>query len=194
MMIVVDIILLTLVVATGYAVTRLQSLFSAAMMSSIYSLLMAAVWYNMHAMDVAFTEAAVGAGITTALLIATIVYTGRDEKPRTGVHLPALVVCLALGGLLAYGVQDMPAFGDPDAPIHAHVSPQYIDQSVGSGKRYGDMKRYVPNQVTAVLADYRGYDTMFEAAVIFTAGIALILLRGRPRQRGRFYRGHVSDA
>ncbi len=191
MMIVVDIVLLTLVVATGYAVTRLQSLFSAAMMSSIYSLLMAAVWYNMHAMDVAFTEAAVGAGITTALLIATIVYTGRDEKPRTGVHLPALVVCVALGGLLVYGVPDMPAFGDPNAPIHAHVAPEYIDQSVRSGKTHGDMKRYVPNKVTAVLASYRGYDTMFEAAVIFTAGIALILLRGRPRQRGRFYRGRV---
>ena len=65
------------------------------------------------------------------------------------------------------------------------MSPYYIEHSVEDTA--------VPNIVTAVLADYRGYDTMFETSVIFAAGIAcLFLLRvyRRKSDKTRLYR-HV---
>ncbi|MBN2491267.1 MAG: DUF4040 domain-containing protein [Planctomycetes bacterium] len=194
MMIAVDMLLLTLLGITAVAVIRTRSLFGAVLLMSIYSLLMAIVWYNMQAMDVAFTEAAVGAGITTVLLVGTLVYTGREERREPRVHWPALGICVATGAALVYGIQDMPRFGDPAAPIHGHVAPEYIAQNaphgdqIGPGAPLANMGHHVPNQVTAVLASYRGYDTMFETAVIFTAGISLILLRGAPREKGRLFR------
>jgi multicomponent Na+:H+ antiporter subunit B len=82
--------------------------------------------------------------------------------------LIALVaVCLA-GGLLIYGTMEMPSWGDPRSPASLHVSPRYIEKTVE--------ETAVPNMVTSVLADYRGYDTLGETTVIFTAGIACILL------------------
>ncbi len=72
----IDLILLLLVAIAAAAVVMVRNLFSATMLSGLYSLLMALVWVNMSAMDVAFTEAAVGAGITTILFIAALVFTG----------------------------------------------------------------------------------------------------------------------
>lgn len=69
----IDIALLILVTITAVAVVEVRSLFSAVLLSGIYSLLMALVWVNMDAVDVAFTEAAVGAGISTILLVGTLV-------------------------------------------------------------------------------------------------------------------------
>jgi multicomponent Na+:H+ antiporter subunit B len=91
------------------------------------------------------------------------------------------VIAVALcGALLIYGTVDFPDWGDPASPASTHVSPYYIEHAIPDTS--------VPNIVTAVLADYRGYDTMFETAVVFTAGIACIFLlrtvkRGAPRSK-----------
>jgi multicomponent Na+:H+ antiporter subunit B len=79
-----------------------------------------------------------------------------------------LVLAVFFGGLLIYGSFEFPLWGDPAAPASTHVSPYYIENALKDTS--------VPNIVTAVLADYRGYDTLFETIVIFTAGIACILL------------------
>lgn len=78
------------------------------------------------------------------------------------------------GGLLIYASSDMPDWGDPESPASVHVSPRYIEKSVE--------ETAVPNMVTAVLADYRGFDTLGEMAVIFTAGVCGILLLRRYRK------------
>jgi multicomponent Na+:H+ antiporter subunit B len=70
----------------------------------------------------------------------------------------------------------MPRFADPDAPIHRHVAPRYIEDS--------PRETGVPNMVTSVLASYRGYDTLGETVVIFTAGIGVLLLLGGRRRGG----------
>lgn len=85
----------------------------------------------------------------------------------------ALLVTLMIGGFLFYSTGSLPEWGDPNQPASAHVSPHYIERSLD--------ETMVPNAVTAVLADYRGYDTMFETCVVFTAGIAVMLLLRRPR-------------
>jgi multicomponent Na+:H+ antiporter subunit B len=94
-----------------------------------------------------------------------------------------IVIVGLFGALLIYCTLDFPSWGDPLAPASTHVSPRYIERTVDETS--------VPNVVTAVLADYRGYDTMYETVVIFTAGVAcIILLRvfGRPKAKTRLYR------
>ncbi|MCA8910525.1 MAG: DUF4040 domain-containing protein [Planctomycetes bacterium] len=117
---IIDLVLLALVLITAVATVESRNLFAAAVISSIYSLLMACFWTSMDAVDVAYTEAAVGAGISTILLIGTLVLTGTRETVRRIVHWPALLLCMAVGGVLIYGTLDMPAFGDPHAPAHEH--------------------------------------------------------------------------
>lgn len=163
--------LLGLLVVTALGIVRMRSLLAAAMLTSIYSLLSASVFVVLDAVDVALTEAAVGAGISTILMLATIALTADKEKtPKHRPLLPLAVVC-ATGAALIYGTLDMPRYGDPDAPIHKYVAPVYIqDTPVEMG---------VPNVVTSVLASYRGYDTLGEVTVIFTAGVGVLVLLGR---------------
>jgi len=80
----------------------------------------------------------------------------------------ALIAVFLTGALLIYGTVDFPDWGDPESPASRHVSPRYIEKTVE--------ETATPNMVTSVLADYRGYDTLGETTVIFTAGIACILL------------------
>jgi len=166
--------LLTLLAATAIAIILLHDLFASAMLSGIFSLLSAALFVVMDAVDVAFTEAAVGAGISTVLMLGTLaLMTSTREKAVRSFHpLPCLVVLLT-GAVLVYGTLDMPRYGDPTAVVHQHVAPRYIEES------YQEIG--VPNMVTSVLASYRGYDTFGETCVVFTAAIGVLLLLGRPR-------------
>jgi multicomponent Na+:H+ antiporter subunit B len=173
----VDVALLVLLGVTSLVIIREQNLFAAVMLAGIYSLLSAGLFVVMDAVDVAFTEAAVGAGISTVLMLGTLALVGHQEhKPKRRPILPLFVVAVT-GGVLVYGTLDMPSFGDPGNPIHHHVAPHYLEESrheIG-----------VPNVVTSVLASYRGYDTMGETTVIFAAvvGVLLLLSRGpRPRR------------
>ena len=86
----------------------------------------------------------------------------------------AILIIVLTGGLLIYGVEDMPDWGDSNSPANSHVSPKYIKEALE--------KTATPNIVTAVLGDYRGYDTMGETAVIFTAGIGCILMLRKKRK------------
>ena len=85
-----------------------------------------------------------------------------------------LIAILATSALLV-GVKDFPNWADPNQPASVHVSPRYIEKTVE--------ETAVPNVVTSVLADYRGYDTMFETSVIFTAGVAVMMLLRRPYKK-----------
>ena len=172
-----DVLLLALLLATAFAIARLGNLVAVVMLLGLYSLLMALVWVVLDAVDVAFTEAAVGAGITTILMLSAVALTGREEKPRASRPLSwvSLAIVLATGAALIYATADMPHLGDPDAPIHRHVAPRYIEDSP---REIG-----IPNVVTAVLASYRGYDTLGETVVVFTAGIAVLVLLGRAARR-----------
>lgn len=152
------------------AAIRLSDLFAVVMLFGVYSLLTAAVFMDLDAVDVAFTEAAVGAGVTTVLMLSSLHLTKRWEAlPRRNPLLSLLVVGVT-GAALVYAVLDAPLLGDPSAPVHQHVTPRYIEQ--------GEAEVGMPNLVTAVLASYRGYDTFGETVVIFTAGLAVLLLLG----------------
>ncbi len=179
--------LLALLVVTALAVARVTNLFAAVMLAGIYSLLSAGLFTVMDAVDVAFTEAAVGAGISTVLFLATLALVGARVKtpqfrieelsakvPRRRPIFP-LIVVLVTGGILVYGTLDMPPYGDPGNPAHQHVAPRYLRES---GHETG-----IPNVVTSVLASYRGYDTFGEVAVVFTAAVGVMILLSRMRRR-----------
>jgi multicomponent Na+:H+ antiporter subunit B len=181
--ILIDIILLSFLAIIAIAIIRTRSLLAVIMLFSIFSLLSAGLFMVLDASDVAFTEAAVGAGISTVLMLATLALTkSYEEKPSS--HRPwiPLLVVSVTAAFLVYGTIDMPPFGDPNAPAHQHVAPRYIEQ--------GAKETGVPNLVTAVLASYRGFDTLGEVTVIFTAGIGvLLLLGGRQRHKNKKKKG-----
>jgi len=146
----------------------MKDLLAVVMLLGIYSLLSASFFVAMDAVDVAFTEASVGAGISTLLMLVVISMTGRSEHPSRHKPLLALAVVTVTGSLLIYATLDMPYFGSAEAPIHQHVAPRYINDSM---QEIG-----VPNIVTSVLASYRAFDTFGEVVVIFTAGIGVLAL------------------
>jgi len=159
----------------GIAIARLRNLFAVVMLTGIFSLLGAAIYVIMDAVDVAFTEAAVGAGISTVLMVLTLALTTHVEKVTPDASaLAAMLLVLLTGGVMVYGTLDMPRYGDPKAPVHQHVAPRYLKESK---KEVG-----LPNVVTSVLASYRGYDTLGETFVIFTAAAGVLAILGRSRR------------
>lgn len=167
--------LLTMMAVTVLAIVLQRNLFSVVVLAGIYSFLMATVLLALDAVDVAMTEASVGAGISTVLLLGALYLCGGEEaKPLDRPWLP-LGVALVIVAALVYGTFGLPEFSDPQAPFHTHVIPRYLRQAL--------QETGVPNVVTAVLASYRGYDTLGEVVVVFTAGIGVIALLRRVRRR-----------
>ena len=172
----INMVLLTLLAAVTIGVVRTRNLFGVIVLAGIYSFLMASVLIVLDAVDVAMTEAAVGAGVSTVLLLATLHLTKSMEYPQPRKAYLPLFVAVGTGAAIVWGTYSLPPFGTPDNVIHKHVVPRYLADSV--------KETMVPNVVTSVLADYRGYDTLGETTVIFTAGIGvLLLLKGRRRRR-----------
>lgn len=205
-----NILLLTILVGLAFAAVRVRDLLAATAILGAYSLTMAVLWCYMNALDVGFTEAAVGAGISTVLMLAAISRIGRTEAGSTRGPLlrspllsmrrrriyygrvdatghkraavGAVVVCALVGAGLVYGTRDMPPVGQVDSVANSHprVAAHYLEKSAGPRGEVGPS-----NMVTAVLGDYRGYDTMGETVVIFTAALSVLLLLRYARRGGR---------
>ena len=178
-------------VVIGIAVARLRNLFAVVMLTGIFSLTAAVLYVVLDAVDVAFTEAAVGAGISTVLMLGTLALTTSEEKAHeSGSHPWALMLVVVTGMALVYGTLDMPPYGDPTSAIHHHVAPYYLEKSFGHTG--------LPNVVTSILASYRGYDTLGEVFVIFTAAAGVLLIIGRAkfgrRRTGRLAPGELRDS
>jgi multicomponent Na+:H+ antiporter subunit B len=173
-------VLLAMMACAVVALIAQRNLFAVVVLSGIYSFLMATVLVALDAVDVAMTEASVGAGISTVLLLGALYLVGSQETKPMHRPWPPLAIAAVTGGMLVYGTLGLPAFSDPDAPIHRHVAKRYIEE--------GARDTGVPNIVTAVLASYRGYDTLGETTVVFTAGagvIALLRRRRKSREEGK---------
>lgn len=148
--------------------SRLDDLFATVILTGIFSLITACLYLTLDAVDVSFTEAAVGGGIATILFISTVALTTHHQKAKRGVCIPGVFIVLSVAILLMYGISDIAQFGYGDAPVHQYLAERYIVQSL--------TEIGVPNMVTSILASYRGYDTMGEVTVIFTASIAVLML------------------
>jgi len=160
---------------TVFAIAGQRNLYSVVVLAGVYSFLLATVLVALDAPDVAMTEASVGAGVSTVLLLGALYLVGGEEAKPLARPWLAAALALAITGALVYGTLGLPAFSDPAAPIHTHVVPRYLSE--------GPKETGVPNVVTAVLASYRGYDTLGETVVVFTAGAGVIALLRRPRHK-----------
>jgi multicomponent Na+:H+ antiporter subunit B len=168
-----ELLMLVLLGLTAVVILRTRELFPAAMLTGVFSLLCAGLFTLMDAVDVAFTEAAVGAGVSTVFFLGALSMMDRSERQRAFRVRPLLAVVLT-GAALIYGTFDMPDYGDPNAPVHQHVAPQYLA---------GARAVHIPNVVTVILASYRGYDTLGETVVVLTAAIGVVILLGGRRRR-----------
>jgi len=173
----IEAVLFLLILITSFVITRLRNLFAAAALFGVFSLLSAAMLVLMDAVDVALTEAAVGAGMSTVLILCALSLTTDEERLPDRAPIVPLLTAVLTGAVLLYGTLDMPHYGDPEAPIEKHVAPRYIEDSP---REIG-----IPNVVTSVLASYRGFDTYGETMVIFTAGVGVMLLMGRAKRGTR---------
>ena len=185
MVVIFGVFLLTLLVITAIAIVRTRNLFVAVMLMSIFSLLMAANFFLLDAADVALTEAAIGAGISTVLFLGALALTAERERTGSSQRIAALIVVVATALTVIYATFEKPRFGDPEAPVHQHVAPWYIANT----PELID----IPNVVTAILGSFRGYDTLGEVFVVFTAGIGVLFLIGarRPRRDHGIEAGHL---
>lgn len=177
--ILLDIALMAILVIVAFAIVRMRSLFGIVMLQGVYSLVCAAWFVNLDAVDVAFTEAAVGAGVSTVLMLSAMLLADRKSAPvpRSRQWAP-LLICIFAGAAMFYAIGDMPGYGDAYSPANSYVGIDYMAKTAEEIK--------IPNVVTAVLASYRGYDTFGEAVVIFSAGLGVLLLLGLNGNAGRW--------
>ena len=163
------VVALAAAVATALARTLLASLVAFA----AYSLALAVTWLVLRAPDVALTEAAVGAGVTTSLFLLVLRRAARDEaaveEPRRVAPRSVAIAALVTIGLLLT-VPALPAVGSPDAPAFGPVMEFYLADAADRG---------IDNVVTAVLVVYRGFDTFGEIAVVVAAAVAVLAVLDR---------------
>ncbi|MEE9335816.1 MAG: DUF4040 domain-containing protein [Granulosicoccaceae bacterium] len=170
-------VLLAFLAIIAIGIIVLRDLLAGVVLLGLYSLVAAGAFVVMDAVDVAFTEAAVGSGISTILFLGALSFTKHEQKPRSHDSLTALFFVVVTGALLIYGTLDMPHYGSDLAPaqVHPDLAQHYLHKS--------DSEIGIPNVVTSVLASYRGYDTLGETVVVFTAGVAVLSLLGLRRRR-----------
>lgn len=177
--IILDVGLMAMLVVIAFSIVRLRSLFAIVMLQGVYSLVCAAWFVSLDAVDVAFTEAAVGAGVSTVLMLAAMLLADRESKPvPMSRKIGPFFVILAAGIAMFYALGDMATFGDPHSPANSYVGTDYLTRTAE--------EIHIPNVVTAVLASYRGYDTFGEAVVIFSAGLGVLLLLGLNGNAGKW--------
>lgn len=167
-------VMLTLLAVMALYAALTRSLLSSVLFLCVFSLIMAVAYLWMGAPDVAMTEAAVGAGASTLILLAGLKLLGEEDKAHDRPWL-ALLVVVPFFALLCLTLPEMPAYASAATPAHQHVAAYYIEKT--------QHEIAIPNIVTAILASYRGFDTLGEVTVILTAGLAVFLLLGRTKSK-----------
>src|SRR6056297_525797 len=166
--------MLALVLASALATAMLRDVLGAIIAFAAYSLGISIIWVFLRAPDVGLTEAAVGAGVTTVLFLLTITKTVRPPGERIiePIDWRGLLVAVLLVGVLASTLGALPPAGSAETPVAtSEVTEYYL------GNAYDETG--VKNVVTAVLASYRGFDTLGEAVVVFSAGVGLLVVLGK---------------
>ncbi|KYH25883.1 putative monovalent cation/H+ antiporter subunit B [Halalkalicoccus paucihalophilus] len=171
-----EVALIAFVLVTALATALFRDVLSAIIVFGAYSLGMAIIYTVLLAPDVAMTEAAISAGVTTILLLLTIAKTVRPSTDALfeSVNVPAVLTVGAFALVFGAAVLPaIPAIGAESAPVWSNpeVTQYYLENTYA--------ETGVQNTVAAVLAAYRGFDTFGEAVVVFGAAVAVLLVLDR---------------
>lgn len=163
-----EIFTLTLVLILGVYCVISEKIIISILSLSLISLFSAFFYLLIGAPDVALTEAAVGAAVSTCIILAALVKYGDSLDENSDTKLPPLLFCFILFITLCYFVNDLPIYGDMYSIANQGVSLEYKKHILDDTK--------VSSLVTGILASYRGFDTLGETFVILTSGIAVTLI------------------
>lgn len=162
----VTIPLLLLIVVTALSAILMRDLIGAVFILGCYSFILALLWAWFGAADVGFTEAVVGAGLSTVFFLMALFLTSPRETRAHHYQIswPGAIVLVTSGLLLLASMEDLPVLGDLLSPPNSRISPDYLMRSIQETR--------TPSVVASIIMDYRSLDTIIETAVIFTAGMA----------------------
>ncbi len=153
-----------------------KNLIESVLLMSGFSLLISICYLFMDAPDVAMTETALGACLSTCVLLnLTKIFGNKEGKaasnPRT---IWAMIICIIFVGFLTFASFDLPLYGKENTPVHQHLSKYYLENTKN------DID--IPSVVAAILASYRGFDTLGETSVILIAGLGVLLILARRKE------------
>ena len=168
-----------LVCASGWLVFS-KNLLQSVIIMSAFSLVISLCYLLMDAPDVAMTEVSLGACLSTCVLLNLIKIFGENVRQsdnklgnRTKIFF-ATLLCLVLIGILIFAGYNLPLYGKEDSPVQSHLTRYYLENTA--------TEIGVPSLVAAILASYRGFDTLGETTVILIAGIAVVLILARRKE------------
>ena len=165
MTLVLDLTLCALILAVALATVLGGGVFRAIVFFIVYGLLLSVAWVRLDAVDVALAEAAIGAGLTGVLFLSAfgkLARIGAEAEPpaaRIRGFLPAALACAGLTGALAWAWFAL--------PVPEHPAPDLATSLPRAG---------VENPVTAVLLNFRAWDTLLESIVLLAALIGVWML------------------
>jgi len=156
-----------------------RSLIESIIIMSVFSLFISLCYLFMDAPDVAMTETALGACLSTCVLlniskIVSNTTTGDDKKPNKARIILSTILCIIFIACLTWASLDLPKFGTADSPLQTHLTEYYLENT--------KTDIAIPSVVAAILASYRGYDTLGETTVILIAGLAVLVIVSRRRK------------
>jgi len=152
-----------------------KSLTESIIVMSVFSLFIGICYLFMDAPDVAMTETALGACLSTCVLLNLVKIVGEEgETPQRSKIIFASILCLVFIVTLSWASFDLPLFGTEDSPLQTHLTKYYLENT------RTDIA--IPSVVAAILASYRGYDTLGETTVILIAGLAVLVILSRKKQ------------
>lgn len=172
------IIIAVLLFITAIRVILSKTLVDSIIIVSVFSLLISISYLLMDAPDVAMTETALGACLSTCVLLNFIALFPQTQKLNISLKykkvIPASMLCALFMVIMTYAGSELPNYGTQDSKLQAHVSKYYIENTKN------DIG--IPSMVAALLGSYRGYDTLGETSVILIAGLAVVLVLAKNRK------------
>lgn len=181
-------LLFLILVGTALAVFFTKKNLTAIIIFTAYSLIMSLIWIIIKSPDLAITEAAVGAGITSLLFYVTLSSVDElkefehmgfekreDKKNSKTFNIIGIGITVIIVALLLVNVSFLPPYGDIHNPSVNEVFNRYVESGV---EETGAI-----NLVAAVILDYRAFDTFGEAVMIFTALITVMMLLKKDKEK-----------
>ena len=153
-----------------------QSLIESVILMSVFSLLLVICYLFMDAPDVAMTEVSLGVCLSTCVLLNLIkIFGDKNGRAVSRVRIiSAAFLCFTFILFLAFASLDLPLYGEANSPVQSHLTKYYLENT-----KY---EIAIPSIVTAILASYRGYDTLGETTVILIAGLGVSLILARRKE------------